>query len=292
MVRKARVNSRCRCRPLRGARCRIEKSLGVLLFALMMLLVSAIIAIVGAARREGMLEPGQVPGPEHMRRGRWVMFGAAVVVLGLLFFGNWWWNSEAFAKARQMIYKAPPLNVSLDPSGKLILQMGDSDWHRTRPETVMTNLIPDHGHLMHFFLIREPGMDRFYHLHPQLQAGVRPVGTNSFALELPAIPAGRYQVFADVVRESGFPDTMMAEIDLPDIPGVPLVGDNSDASAPPLGGQPARPDRVPQARRAPMGPRWCCRTGIEWFGSAVLRRWWQITSFGCASGWKRRAASR
>ncbi len=212
----------------------MQKSLGVLLFALMVLLVSAIIAIAGAARREGMLEPGQEPGPEHVRRGRWVMAGAAVVVLALLLFGNWWWNSEAFAKARQMIYKAPPLSVSLDPGCKLILQMGDSAWHRTRPETVMTNLIPDHGHLMHLFLIREPGMDRFYHLHPQLQAGVRPVGTNTFALDLPAMPAGRYQVFADVVRESGFPDTMTAEIELPEIPGVPLAGDNSDASAPPL----------------------------------------------------------
>jgi hypothetical protein len=214
----------------------MQKSLGVLLFALMALLVSAIIAIAGAARREGMLEPGQEPGPEHARRGRWVMFGAAMVMLALLLFGNRWWNSEALAKARQMIYKAPPLTVSLDPGGKLILRMGDSAWHRTRPETVMTNLIPDHGHLMHLFLIREPGMDRFYHLHPQLQAGVRPVGTNTFALDLPAIPAGRYQVFADVVRESGFPDTMTAEIELPDVPGVPLAGDNSEAAAAPLGG--------------------------------------------------------
>lgn len=215
----------------------MQKSLGVLLFSLMVLLVLAIIAIAGAARREGMLEPGQGPGPEHVRRGRWVMMGAAVVVIALLLFGNWWWNSEAVAKARQMIYKAPPLNVSLEPGGKLILQMGYSAWHRTRPETVMTNLIPDHGHLMHLFLIREPGLDRFYHLHPQLQAGVRPVGANTFAVDLPAVPAGRYQVFADVVRESGFPDTMTAEIDLPDVPGVPLTGDNSSASAPPFAGQ-------------------------------------------------------
>jgi hypothetical protein len=212
----------------------MEKSLGVLLFGLMVLLVLSIIAIVGAARREGTLEPGQAPGPDQARRGRRVMVGAAVVVFALLFFGNWWWNSEAIAKARQMIYKAPPLSVSLEAGGKLILQMGDSEWHRSRPETVMTNLIPDHGHLMHLFLIREPGMDRFYHLHPQLQTRIHPVGANSFALELPAIPAGRYQVFADVVRESGFPDTMTAEIDLPDIPGAQLDGDDSEAAAPPL----------------------------------------------------------
>jgi hypothetical protein len=214
----------------------MEKSLGVLLFGLMTLLALAIISIVGAARREGTVEPGQSPGPEQSRRGRFVIMGAAVVVLAILLFGNWWWNSEAIAKARQMIYKAPPLTVSLEPGGKLVLMMGDSTWHKTRPETVMTNLIPDHGYLMHLFLIREPGMDRFFHLHPRLQQGVHPEGKNSFEIELPAISAGRYQVFADVVRESGFPDTMTAEIDLPEISGAALSGDNSEADAAPLSG--------------------------------------------------------
>ena len=231
----------------------MEKSLGLLLFALMALLVLSIIAIVGAARREGTLEPGQMPSADQARRGRRVMIGAAVVVFALLFFGNWWWNSEAIAKARQMIYKAPPLNVALEPGGKLILQMGDSEWHRTRPETVMTNLIPDHGYLMHLFLIREPGLDRFYHLHPSLKPGLHPAATNTFELELPAISAGRYQVFADVVRESGFPDTMTSEIDLPDIPGVPLAGDNSEAAAPPLGGQPRTPANSGSAGRSDGG---------------------------------------
>jgi hypothetical protein len=98
----------------------------------------------------------------------------------------------------------------------------------------MTNLIPDHGYLMHLFLIRAPGLDRFYHLHPRLNSGLNPAGDHTFELELPAIPAGRYQVYADVVRESGFPDTMTAQIDLPDVPGVPLAGDNSAAAAPSL----------------------------------------------------------
>jgi len=91
--------------------------------------------------------------------------------------------------------------------------------------------------LMHLFLLREPGMDRFYHLHPQivpLEPKLHPHREPSFEIELPAIPAGRYQVFADVVRVSGFPDTMIAEIDLPDIPGVALTGDNSAAVSSPL----------------------------------------------------------
>jgi hypothetical protein len=215
----------------------MQKSLGILLFALMSLLVVAIISIVGAARRESTLPPGELPSVERSRRGRWIMLGTAVVVFGILYFGNSWWNSEASAKARQMIYKPPPLDVSLEPNGKLFLKMRNSEWHRTRPETVMTALIPDHGHLMHLFLIREPGMDRFYHLHPQivlLTPGLHTVDGTSFETDLPAIPAGRYQVFADVVRESGFPDTMIAEINLPEIPGVALSGDNSAAASSPL----------------------------------------------------------
>ncbi len=208
----------------------MQKSLGVLLFALMALLFCAIVSILGAARREGTLEPGQAPEPNQNRRGRFVMIGTAIVVLGILFFGNMWWNSEARAKALQMIYTAPPLNVSLRPDGKLVLQMGDSAWHRNRPDTVMTNLIPDHGHLMHLFLIRVPQMDRFYHLHPELTSG----SANTFTIDLPQVPAGHYQVFADIVRESGFPDTMVADIDLPDVPGVPLTGDNSEVSTHPI----------------------------------------------------------
>jgi hypothetical protein len=215
----------------------MQRSLGIVLFALMSLLVAAIISIVGAARREATLPLGEFPSAERSRRGRWVMLGAAIVVFGVLYFGNSWWNSEASDTARKMIYKPPPLEVSLEPGGKLLLKIGESAWHRTRPETVMSTLMPDHGHLMHLFLLREPGMDRFYHLHPQivaLEPGLHAMTGIPFEMDLPAIPAGRYQVFADVVRVSGFPDTMIAEIDLPDIPGVALTGDNSAAAASPL----------------------------------------------------------
>jgi hypothetical protein len=231
----------------------MQKSLGVLLFALMALLVVAIISIVGAARRESTLPPGELPSVERSRRSRWMMLGTAGIVFGILYFANSWWNSEASYTAHKMIYKPPPLNVSLEPGGKLLLQMGNSEWHRTQPETVMTALMPDHGHLMHLFLIREPGMDRFYHLHPRIvppEPGLHPYREPSFEMDLPAIPAGRYQVFADVVRVSGFPDTMVAEIDLPDIPGVALTGDNSAAASAPLSANGAKVNYDDDSNRA------------------------------------------
>jgi hypothetical protein len=208
----------------------MDRGLGALLFGLMLLLVAAIIAIFGAAKREGALAPGEAPTATSRRGARIAMIVTAGVVLALLVFGNWWWNSEASAKAKQMIYTPPPLKASIDAGGKLTLKMGDSSWHSNRPDTVMTNLIPDHGYLMHLFLLREPGLDTFYHLHPVPVANE----PGTFEMQLPAIQAGRYQLFADVVRGSGFPDTMSAEIDVPGISGTALMGDNSTATAPPV----------------------------------------------------------
>ncbi|MGH9714762.1 MAG: hypothetical protein ACRD5M_15825 [Candidatus Acidiferrales bacterium] len=206
----------------------MQKDLGALLTGLMILLVLAIASILGAARREGQLEPGQPSGQAQKRGARFVMTVALMIVIGLLSLGGWWWKVAASARAQQMIYKPPELFASLLPGDKLLLRVGESAWHTRRPEAVSTKLIPDHGHLMHLFLIRAPQMDRFYHLHPAEDKG------GVFLDNLPPIPAGHYQIFADIVRESGFPDTLVAELDIPDMAGRPLAGDDSATSAPAL----------------------------------------------------------
>ncbi len=147
------------------------------------------------------------------------MATAALLVLAVLLGGNYWWDSAAAEKARNMIYEAPSMDVTLDSTNnKMTLEMAKSLWHSRRPETVATKLVPDHGHLMHLFLLREPGLDAFYHLHPQMVATPAKKSedvSDTFEISLPPLAPGKYQVFADVVRESGFPDTMTAEIEVP-----------------------------------------------------------------------------
>jgi hypothetical protein len=206
----------------------MQRNLGVILFALMVLLVCAIVSILGAASREGQLEPGRRPEAQQKRRARIVMATVTVIVLGLLTFGGWWWKTAAADRSNRMIYKRPKLSVSLLPGGKMNLGIGESEWHSRRPEAVATNLIPDHGHLMHLFLIRMPQMDRLYHLHPARD------NSGAFVDDLPPISSGHYQIFADIVRESGFPDTLIAEMDFPETAGRPLAGDDSAAEAPSL----------------------------------------------------------
>ena len=202
----------------------MQKALGGLLFALMIFLAVGIVSIAWAAAREGSLQPGVAPETGNIRKGRIALIVATILVLGILFLGNSWWNSEASSQKQDMLYKAPPLAASLENGQRLVLQMGKSHWHERRKDAWSMKLIPDHGHLMHLFLLRVPAMDRFYHLHPEQRDG-------GFAVDLPSIDAGHYKIFADVVRETGFPDTMVAEMDLPHLAGRPITGDDSDVSA-------------------------------------------------------------
>jgi hypothetical protein len=208
----------------------MQRGLGVVLFALMVLLAAGVVSIAGAAVREGELDPGVAPIPSQAQRARRVMAFAAILVGGLVYLGGRWWSVEARNYAAS-VYKSPPISASLEPGGRLVL-CGEGGGVVIVPGRVarvatskkLDDLVPDHNHLLHLFLIRVPAMDRFYHLHPeQIEAGV-------FAQNLPAVSAGHYQIFADIVHRSGFPETLVGEIDLPDVAGRPLAGDDSEWS--------------------------------------------------------------
>jgi len=205
----------------------MQKALGMLLFGLMLVLSIGIISIAGTAAREGVVAPGAEPLPRQRRFGKIAMAVAAAFVLATLALGNWWWDAQAADLKQTMLYSAPPVRVSFDGKDQLTLQMDENSWHKIRKEQWSMNLIPDHGHIMHIFLLRVAAMDRFYHLHPE-QAN-----DGSFRVKLPSLPAGSYKVFADIVRGTGFPETMVSEINLPDVAGAPFSGDDSgvDASA-------------------------------------------------------------
>ncbi len=202
----------------------MPKTIGTLLAGLMILLVASMIAIFGAAARESQMEPGAAPSASLRRRGRVVMVVTAAVLLAILFLGNLWWNAAASERANLMMYQAPPIEASLQNGNTLVLKMGFSSWHDRRKQMLLDKIIPDHGHLMHLFLISVPDLSRFYHLHPDKN------GADAFAERLPSMSAGNYALFADIVRESGFPDTMTTRVELPDVPDGSPTGDDSETT--------------------------------------------------------------
>jgi hypothetical protein len=206
----------------------MQKSLGWLLFALMAFLAVGVVSIVGAGAREGNLEPGASPAPSNQRRARLIMVAAAVLVFAILYLGRAWWGAEARSYQRDVdFFKPPAAETSLLNGNHLVIRGKGQDpaW----PDYVkMEELLPDHNHLMHLFLLGGPGLDRLWHLHPERIEG------GAFAEDLPSMPTGHYQVFADIVDKSGYPWTLVGSIDLPQVTGKPLTGDDSSWSGAPL----------------------------------------------------------
>jgi hypothetical protein len=206
----------------------MQKSLGWLLFFLMLFLAVGVVSIVEAGVREGNLEPGASPQPSNLRRARRIMVVTAVLVAAILYLGRSWWGEEARSYQRGVdFFKPPAAETSLLNGNRLVIRAKGRDpvW----PDYVkMEEVIPDHHHLMHLFLLHAPGMDRLWHLHPERIEG------GAFAEDLPTMPAGHYQVFADIVDKSGYPWTLVGSIDLPQVIGKSLSGDDSSWSGAPL----------------------------------------------------------
>ena len=73
---------------------------------------------------------------------------------------------------------------------------------------------------MHLFVVT-PELDRLWHLHP------REVGEGKFDLAAPEMAAGRYELFADVVHQTGVSETATGVLEARQTTGVALSGDDS-----------------------------------------------------------------
>ena len=200
----------------------MPKALGALLLVLVSGLALGAISIVGAAARESRVPPGAEVSAQLRRRGRRAMAITAVLV-GLIFWGAFaWWNADANAYATlAKFYKSPKCAATL-AGNRITIRPTDDLWLENEK---VEKLLIDHGHLMHLFLVRTPGLDRIWHLHPER------TNRGTFEESLPAIEPGRYQVFADVVGQYGFPWTLVGAIDLPNIAGAAASGDDSEGIA-------------------------------------------------------------
>lgn len=205
----------------------MHAGLGILLALLGLALAAGLIGIIFAATRDAALNTNEVPAPAQKRRGRIGLAIAAAIVLAAFILGNKWWGSEASANDR-LNYRLPNMTPSLTAGSLLRLHLDNPNeaeptrFRTEQPDRIrLDDLIPDHGHLMHLFIVRMPDMKAFWHLHPdQTQPG-------DFAANLPIMPEGQYKLYADIVHHTGFPETQVATVNLPAVTGEPLSGDDS-----------------------------------------------------------------
>lgn len=193
----------------------MSSSLRVILFAFMLLLAAGFVAIVSAMAREARLGAGDASDPRAIRRGRIAGGVAAVVVAAIVVLGNMWWGVEATAYDRY-VYKPLTMTPSLT-SSLLRLDLADPGWIASRR---LDDFVEDHGHLMHLFVL-SPDLSRFWHLHPDMS------GTGAFEQQLPGMPAGDYELFADLVHQTGVSETVTTPLRVAAFAGTPLTGDDS-----------------------------------------------------------------
>ena len=252
----------------------LPPGLGWILFALAMLLAAGVVAITGAAVRESQIPAGETAGPGQRRRARIAMAVTAVGVGGLLYFGNLWWEAVD-REIRSGIFERLAIEGAIVRHGgtpTLEIAITDPAWRGRN----WTPLVPDHGKLMHMFVVGAPGMDAFAHVHPV------PVDSSTFRVPWPDLPPGEYRIYGDIVQESGFAQTV---VDTVTVDAAALAVAGEAVMAPEarvlLPGGPADPRRdaddsawtgLPVALAGP-GPEARLDDGsiLEWQGEQDLR---------------------
>lgn len=183
------------------------------LAAMGLLLVVMLITIIGASNADGMVAPGQAP-PVKIGRRRVAGMSVGLVVIVLILAG-WrsWWNSTAEDYRNVQLYRPTPIRSTIkgtDAQPQLTIQLDTTGFGNDRQKRrTLSYVLPDHGKLMHTFLVRVPGLDAFAHLHPNRR------DTLTYAATLPPLPGGKYLLYTDVVYRNGFSETLTDTINLP-----------------------------------------------------------------------------
>ena len=180
--------------------------LGSVLLALAVLLVAGAVRLASAGV-ESTVAPGEEGEPAVRRRSRRAM-GVAVVLVALVLYGGKTWWERVDLEYLDRMWSAFEITAEMrlqDAPGPRVLDLHLTDERFRRA----AQLAPDHGKLMHMFLVREPELDAFAHLHPV------PESEYHFAVTLPdGLPAGTYRVYADVTHEDGIAQTLTTTLEV------------------------------------------------------------------------------
>ncbi len=186
----------------------LPKSLGWILAGLAVLLVGIMTTIIGASTSDSLLKPG-LEGDKKSRRGKVVGSTVGLSFCGLLLFiGNSWWGSISKDYRENYMFRpyTATSKIKIENAQRVLSFKIDSNSIERRWTSYV---IPDHGKLMHLFLVRQGTLDAFAHLHPVRK------DTITFEAPLPNLPAGKYLVYADILRFHGLQYTIADTVEIP-----------------------------------------------------------------------------
>ena len=198
----------------------VSTPFAVMLIAFGVILFCGLVAIVRAAASDSLVEIDREPNQLDRRRGSLgALITVPVLLLVVLGGAKWWRGEDSFYDST--IYKplAAEATVVEGPLGHTLrLAVIDTSGQNLMDAPVM----PDHGKLMHMFMVKTQSMSSFAHLHPSRDRN------GVFVTAIPALPEGRYHVFGDFVLETGASYTVTTDIDVP-APVMDTISDPDDS---------------------------------------------------------------
>jgi hypothetical protein len=158
--------------------------------------------------RDSVRPRGSGIEPEDRVRGRrYAILGMVVWVLFLTFTGRAWkdFNDIAQWLATNQLTSEIELRGGPAVAGKQVSVHIDV---RGRGGDPLTNVVPDHGKMMHLILVDEPGATHFVHIHPEM------VEPSVFAFEFTPPAAGTFRFFGDILRATGETETITGVLEV------------------------------------------------------------------------------
>jgi len=205
----------------------LPRPLGLALAGLGGLLVAGFIAIVAGAVREGTLR-GELTVSRQRRAWSWVAGVAGLALAaGALYGGARWWQAEENVHQTRVMFRPFEQRMTVQTGdGRRELRLELTDPRALEPRFA---LMPDHGKLVHLFLVGEGAQPAFAHLHPVRN------DDGSFRATLPPLPAGIFQVFTDLTHELGLTQTLTNSLTLAKGTGASAYepSDSADSWHPP-----------------------------------------------------------
>lgn len=165
------------------------------------------------------IEPSDMAEPAVTNRRLGPPWFCAAAAVGLCL---WLWGCATHPTEPDTVLPLSehPLTVSTEARTEgacriLRLSLDDPRWRKGQ----VPPLVKDHGKWVHMFLIREPELDAFAHVHPQ------PVDRSTFDVALPPLPEGDYRVYIDLRHEGDLIQTSTSTARLPPPPSSAAPGD-------------------------------------------------------------------